>query len=85
MPAPDLTVTGAGTSSLSFFFNPVAPGSTVTIRKDLVHNSLPGTAFNGTLAITEYPTPKPATIGLLAIGGLALARRRASQGRETAK
>jgi hypothetical protein len=76
VPAPGLTVTGVGTSSLSFFFNPIFPGDQVIIRKQLVYNGLPGTAFNGTLAITEYPTPEPATIGLLALGSVIMWRRR---------
>lgn len=76
LPAPGLTVAGVGTSSLSFFFNPVAPGSTIDIRKELVYNGLPGTAFIGTLPIIQYPTPEPATLGLLAIGSLAALRRR---------
>jgi hypothetical protein len=71
-----LTITGVGTANLSFFFDPVAPGSTVTIRKDLVYAGIPGAAFVGTLAIHEYPTPEPATIGLLALGGLAALRLR---------
>ena len=76
LPAPGLSITGAGTGSLSFFFNPLAPGTIVDIRKDLVYNGPAGAVFNGTLAIHEYPTPEPATIGLLALGGLTLLRRR---------
>ncbi|MGB9626102.1 MAG: PEP-CTERM sorting domain-containing protein [Phycisphaerae bacterium] len=83
-PPAGLSIVGAGTGSLSFFFNPVAPGSLVQIRKELVYNGLPGTTFIGTLAIHEYPTPEPATIGLLAVGGLAMLRRRTSHRGRTA-
>jgi hypothetical protein len=74
---PGLTTSLSG-GSLSFFFNPVAPGSLIDIRKDLVFNGLPGTVFSGTLPIHEYPTgvPEPASIGLLAVGGLCALRRR---------
>ncbi len=74
-----LTITGVGTSSLSFFFSsPVAPGSTIDIRKDLVWNGALGTSFTGVLPIHEYPTgvPEPTSIGLLCIGGLCALRRR---------
>jgi hypothetical protein len=76
LPAPGLTVPGVGTSSLSFFFNPVAPGSFIDISKELVYNGVPGTAFTGTLPIIQYPTPEPATLGLVALGSLLLVRRR---------
>jgi hypothetical protein len=72
---PGLTITGVGTGSLSFFFNSVAPGSTIDIRKDLVWNGVPGTSFTGVLPIHEYPTPEPASIGLLCVGGLLALRR----------
>lgn len=83
LPAPGLTVTGAGTNSINFYFNPLAPGTSVIIRKQLVYNGLPGTVFNGTLAIHEYPTPEPATVGLLAVGALAMLRRRTSHRGQT--
>ena len=70
LPAPGLTITGAGTGSLSFFFNSLAPGTVIDIRKDLVWNGVFGTSFTGVLPIHEYPTPEPASIGLLSIGGL---------------
>lgn len=76
LPAAGLTIVGAGTSNLSFFFNPLAPGTVVDIRKDLVYTGPAGAVFNGTLAIHEYPTPEPATLGLLALGGLAAVRRK---------
>jgi hypothetical protein len=79
LPAPGLTMTGAGTSSLSFFFNPLPPGTPVIIRKQLAYNGLPGTAFSGTLAIHEYPTPEPATLALMGIGSLLMWRRRSRE------
>lgn len=74
LPAPGLTTSLSG-GSLSFYFNPVAPGSIITIQKNLIYNGIPGTAFIGTLAIHEYPTPEPATMGMLALGGIAALRR----------
>lgn len=75
LPAPGLTSSISG-GTLNFYFNPVAPGSIVTIRKDLIYNGIPGTVFIGTLAVHQYPTPEPAMMGLLALGGIAVLRRR---------
>ncbi len=80
LPPSNLSITGAGTSSLSFFFDPVPPGSIVQIRKQLVYNGIPGTAFVGTLAVHEYPTPEPATMGLMGLGSVVLWRRRRRAG-----
>ncbi len=76
VPASGLTTSISG-GNLSYFFNPVAPGSLIQIRKDLVWNGALGTTFIGTLPIHEYPTgvPEPASIGMLAIGALVALRR----------
>jgi len=70
-----LTISLSG-GSLSYYFDPVAPGSVIDIRKDLVYNGLPGTTFIGTLPIHEYPTPEPASLSLFCVGGLCAFRRR---------
>ncbi len=77
-PATGLSITGVGTNTLSFFFDPVAPGSIVQIRKELVYTGNPGAVFAGTLAVHEYPTgvPEPATLGLLGVAALCVLRRR---------
>ena len=76
LPAPGLSITGAGTGNLSFFFNALAPGTIVNIRKDLVYTGTPGAAFVGTLAVHEYPTPEPTTVALLSLGSVLMLRRR---------
>lgn len=64
--------------SVSFYFNAVAPGSLVQISKDLVYTGPVPALFNG-IGVNQYPTPEPATMGLLAMGGLALLKRRAAR------
>ena len=76
LPPTNLTTSLSG-GSLSFFFDPISPGSIIDIRKELVYNGVPGQSFQGTLPIHEYPTPEPASLGALAIGGLLAFRRRA--------
>jgi hypothetical protein len=75
VPATNLSISMSG-GSLSFYFDPIAPGSQVIIRKELVYNGQPGQTFIGTLPIHEYPTPEPASLALLCIGGLYALRRR---------
>lgn len=75
LPAPGLTTSIVG-NTVSFFFNPVLPGDTVTIRKQLAYNGVPGAVFNGTLAVHEYPTPEPASMALMGLGSALLLRRR---------
>ena len=62
-------------------FDPLAPGTQVTITKDLIWVGDPnviGNLFFGTVTIREWPTPEPATAMLLVIGALAMPRRRRS-------
>ncbi len=70
---PTTTTVGG---SVSFTFDPLAPGTLVDIRKQLQYVGVPGTVYIGPLEIAQYPTPEPATVGLLALGGLAALRRR---------
>jgi hypothetical protein len=78
LPAPGLTFTGVGTGNLSFFFNPVLPGTTINVRKELVYTGLPGATFVGTLAVHEYPTgvPEPGTLAILGLGATLAVRHR---------
>ncbi len=60
-------------------FNPLPPGTVITISKDLwwVGNpNVQGDTFSGYITINEYPTPEPTTLALLVLGGLAMIRRR---------
>lgn len=66
--------------SISFLFNPVAPGSVVDIFKHLTYHGNPAVPpFTGTLTVNQYPTPEPASLALLASGGLVLMRRRVAK------
>ncbi len=62
-------------ASVSFYFNPIAPGSIVDIRKDLVYTG-PVPAVFPSISVDQYPTPEPASALLLGAGGLLLRRRR---------
>ena len=56
--------------SISFFFNSVAPGSLIDIKKSLIYTG-PVPAVFPSIDINQYPTPEPASILLLAGGGAA--------------
>lgn len=82
VPAPGLSISyipGNTTQggSIHFDFSSLAPGTKVDIRKQLQYvGGADGTAFFGTVQIAEYPTPEPASVGLLALGSLLALRRR---------
>ncbi len=80
-PAGLSVVNTPGTSTtggiLDFYFNSLPVGTMLTIRKQFVFDGIPGAVFTGSIDVDEYPTPEPASLGLLALGGvLALRRRR---------
>ncbi len=82
-PAPGLvTVHTPGNSAtggtIDFYFDELPPGTTVTIRKVLQYNDPTGTPFEGKVVIAEYPTPEPATLGLVGLSGLLLFVRKRS-------
>jgi hypothetical protein len=60
---------------LEFYFNSLAPGTVIDIFKELVYTGPVPAQFPG-IRIEEYPTPEPASLGLLGIGGLFALRRR---------
>jgi hypothetical protein len=76
--APGLTISPLPSSIINFDFDPLYPGTQITIRKQLEYiGGADGTPFVGTLRIAEYPTPEPASAALLGLGALpALWRRR---------
>ncbi len=85
VPAPGLTVsTTPGTSSvggsIDYTFGTLAPGTLVDITKAIEYSGaglpVPPPPFFGSVRVAEFPTPEPATLSLLAMGGLALLRRR---------
>ncbi|MDM8009129.1 MAG: PEP-CTERM sorting domain-containing protein [Phycisphaerae bacterium] len=69
------TLTSGG--KIDFTFNPLVPGTLIDIRKTLQYVGPAGTVFTGKIEIAEFPTPEPASLGLLMLGGLfVLGRRR---------
>lgn len=73
--APPVPV-GLGTSNISFFFTPVAPGSIIEITKQLTWaGGL--TVYNGFIPVNEYPTgtPEPASLMLIAGAGAFFLKR----------
>ncbi len=67
------TPTQGGT--LDFYFNPLPPGTQLDIRKYLVYTGPQGQTFPY-IEIAQYPTPEPASMGLLAAGAALTLRRR---------
>jgi MYXO-CTERM domain-containing protein len=62
-------------NTIDFYAPATVPiGSTVNVSFDIL---IPAGSFN--FSITQTPTPEPATLGVLAAGGLALLRRRRAQ------
>ncbi|MCY2929707.1 MAG: PEP-CTERM sorting domain-containing protein [Planctomycetota bacterium] len=81
LPAPGLTIattpaTLATGGTIDFTFNSLPPGTLVTIQKTLRYTGLSGVPFASKVIVSEYPTPEPATLSLLALGALAILRRR---------
>lgn len=80
-PPPGLnTVITPGTMTtggkVDFTFSPLAPGTLIDIRKTLQYVGVSGTVFTGKIEIAQFPTPEPTSLVLLALGGLAMIRRR---------
>jgi hypothetical protein len=69
---------------LDLYFNSLTPGHTLTIQKQLWWIGDPnvqGDLFSGFITMNQYPTPEPATLGLLAMGLSAMYLRRRRTGK----
>ena len=71
-PAPGL-VTNWTPSTLDLYFNSLPVGTIVDIHKQI---QWLGPGIAGDVDVIEYPTPEPASLGLLGIGSLLALRRR---------
>lgn len=72
---------GLGTQDLwlDTFSQPVLPGDIFVIQKEVVVFPVPPPTTGPILRLAEYPTPEPASLGLMGIGSLlVLARRRSA-------
>ena len=81
LPTPGLSITNTPSTftqggSLSFLFSSLPPGTVIDIRKELVYQGNPGAIFQGSIDLLQYPTPEPATLALLGLGGAAMLMRR---------
>ena len=78
---PSSLIVEADDQQVDFYFDALAEGTKVHIGKQLLFVGGDGRlntpeTWAGPLKIREYPTPEPSTMGLLALGGLAMIRRR---------
>jgi hypothetical protein len=69
--ASGLIVEGLGTSALDFYFDPMPECTDFIIEKTIM---VP--AGVDQIIIEEYPTPEPASMAVLGLGGLAMVLRR---------
>lgn len=68
--------TAAQGGAIHFDFDPLFPGTKIDIRKYLRYDGPAGALFVGHIVIDQYPTPEPASAGLLGLGSVVLLRRR---------
>ncbi len=62
---------------LSLYFDALPPGTQIDIRKELIYTGTSAGIAIPSIDIAQYPTPEPASLGLLILGSVfALHRRR---------